>query len=173
MMLVTGFEPWGGIRFNPSGAIAEHLGGEILPVDYDRAGSSLKRLLRRRPDGIVMFGLAETRRRIDVECIALNVDHAGPGPWKRGPRRIRRGPMALASRLPVSAIVARLRRAGIPAGLSHHAGTFVCNHVFYLALASTRVPCGFIHVPPTRAVSLKRQLEGARRIVEAVRKARQ
>ncbi|MEV7027966.1 pyroglutamyl-peptidase I, partial [Kitasatospora sp. NPDC093558] len=54
--------------------------------------------------------------------------------------------------LPVKACVAAVRQAGLPASLSHTAGTFVCNHVFYalMHLLATERPAvrgGFVHIP--------------------------
>ena len=45
-----------------------------------------------------------------------------------------------------------MRALGVPVGLSHSAGTFVCNHVFYglMHRAATLRPglrAGFVHVP--------------------------
>ncbi|MEV5504571.1 hypothetical protein AB0M50_55120, partial [Nonomuraea fuscirosea] len=44
------------------------------------------------------------------------------------------------------------REAGLPASVSHTAGTFVCNHVFYglmhlIASGWPGVRGGFVHVP--------------------------
>ena len=62
-----------------------------------------------------------------------------------------RGPAAYWSTLPIKAIVAALRRHGIPAAVSQTAGTFVCNHVFYGLMHELRrrrvARGGFIHVP--------------------------
>ena len=41
------------------------------------------------------------------------------------------GPAAYFSRLPIKAIVAAMREAGIPASVSQTAGTFTCNRVMY------------------------------------------
>ncbi len=157
---MTGFEPWGRERRNPSGEVARALGGRVLPVPYDRAGRALLELVRAtRPRAIVMLGLAPGRKKIGLEAVAMNVDHCEERPWRRWRRPIvRGGPFTLETRLPIGAIHRRLRRARIPAAISYHAGTFACNHVFYLALAKTRVPCGFVHVPPVRAIPLRRQI---------------
>ena len=45
-----------------------------------------------------------------------------------------------------------MKAAGIPAAVSHTAGTFVCNHIMYGALhfAATQQPslkAGFVHIP--------------------------
>lgn len=166
-ILVTGFEPWGAVRRNPSGEIARALGGYVLPVRYDRAARALLGLLRRvRPEGILLLGLAERRDRIALEAVALNVDHCDEGPWRRWRRPIGKGPFVLPSRLPLDRLYRRLRRARVPVAVSYHAGTFSCNHVFYLALSRTRVPCGFVHVPPVRAVPLETQLRAVRLILQ-------
>ncbi|HEU4533145.1 MAG TPA: hypothetical protein VFS00_03470, partial [Polyangiaceae bacterium] len=62
------------------------------------------------------------------------------------------GPAAYFSTLPIKAMVAALRAKGVPASVSHSAGTFVCNHVFYrlmhlLATERPGVRGGFVHVP--------------------------
>ena len=41
----------------------------------------------------------------------------------------------------------RITEAGIPAGLSFTAGTYVCNDLFYHLMKTAAVPAGFIHVP--------------------------
>jgi len=61
------------------------------------------------------------------------------------------GPAAYWSTLPIKAIVAALWQADLPAAISHSAGTFVCNHVFYGLMRelarNTAIRGGFIHVP--------------------------
>jgi pyroglutamyl-peptidase len=163
--LITGFVPWGAHRVNPSGELANEVGGHLLPVDFDRAARELRRLVRKhRPKAIVMLGLAAGRTRINLELIALNIQ-LDRTRW----RTIRKGgPLALATRLPVDELLSRLRRARVPATASFHAGTFVCNRVFYEALATTNVPCGFVHVPPFKAMSRPRQLRGIRAILRAI-----
>jgi len=167
-VLLTGFEAWGKNRVNPSGEIAKALGGHVLPVDYDLAARELRRLIRQtRPKALLMLGLAPGRKRISLEAVALNVDHhEGAGKQRRWRRRIQsRGPIALEARLPLDRIFRRLRAARIPSALSHHAGTFVCNRVFYEGLAAFSGPCGFVHVPPFKAMSRPRQLGAIRTIL--------
>lgn len=168
-VLVTGFKPWGKQRVNPSGEVARALGGRVLPVDYRAADRELRRLIREeRPGAIVMLGLAPGRRTIALEALALNVDHCEDPHHRRWRRRIGKGPLVLPTRLPIDRLHRVLRGARIPVRISHHAGTFICNHVFYVALAATRVPCGFVHVPPFRAIPRARQIEAVRRVLEAL-----
>lgn len=168
-ILIAGFAPWGRRRRNPSGDLARALGGHVLPVDYDRAGRELRRFIRKtKPGAILLFGLADGRKRLGLEAVALNVDHCESGRWKRWRRPIGKGPLALPARLPIDRLHALLRRARVPVAVSHHAGTFICNHVFYVALAATSVPCGFVHVPPVRKVPFVTQLRAARLILNEV-----
>jgi pyrrolidone-carboxylate peptidase len=101
-VLVTGFVPWGKHRVNPSGELAGEVGGHLLPVDFDRASRELRCLIRKnRPRAIVMMGLAPGRKRINLEVVALNLEHR-----RRGWRKIRKGgPLRLMSRLPVDRLL--------------------------------------------------------------------
>jgi pyroglutamyl-peptidase len=175
-VLLTGFEPFAGDSINPTQEIAESLDGRtiggarivgrVLPCVYGRARAQLLGLLRtERPDLILCLGQAGGRSEITPERVAINLDdaripdNAGAQPIDRPIER--GGPAAYWSTLPIKAIVVALREAGIAAGVSQTAGTFVCNHVFYAlmhALARRRpaagrpVPRGgFIHVPFTPA----------------------
>ena len=165
-ILITGFVPWKKHRVNPSGVLASAVGGHLLPVDFTRAARELRRLIRTtKPRAILMMGLAPGRKRINLEAVALNVEHEKLFRW----RRIRRDrPLALMTRLPLRRLLAQLRKARVPAVVSFHAGTYVCNRVFYEALTASKVPCGFVHVPPFRAMSRSRQLRGIRTILKAL-----
>ena len=170
-ILITGFVPWGTNAVNPSGEIARELGGHLLPVDFDGAARELRRLLRKnRPDAVLMMGLAPGRTTIALEAVALNVEHHDEkGKDRRRQRTIRRGgPLALPSRLPLDRIYDRLRNAGVAVSISHHAGTFVCNRVFYEGLSACAVPCGFVHVPPFTAMSRPRQIRAIRAILRTI-----
>lgn len=169
-ILLTGFEPWRGQRRNPSGEVALALGGHVLPVRYGAAARTLARLVKStRPQAILLLGLAPGRRRIGLEAIALNIDHCEEGEERRWSRPVRkRGPMVLRTRLPIERLHRRLRAARIPVSISHHAGTFICNHVFYGALFETRVPCGFVHLPSEAVIPLGRQVGAVRLILAEI-----
>jgi pyroglutamyl-peptidase len=166
-VLLTGFEPFGGERLNPSWLAVRRLHGltihghrivsRRLPTAYRESLQKLRRLLRRlRPALVICVGQAGGRAEITPERVAINVDdsllpdNAG---WKPVDAAIiPGGPAAYWSTLPVKAIVRALQRHGIPASVSSTAGTFVCNHVFYglmheLAKGGGTVRGGFVHVP--------------------------
>jgi pyroglutamyl-peptidase len=103
---------------------------------------------------VLALGLAAGREGFTPERVAINLDdariadNAGAQPIDRAV--VARGPAAQFTTLPVKAMVAALNAAGYPASVSHSAGTFVCNHVFYglqHALKRRRgVRSGFMHL---------------------------
>ena len=163
-ILVTGFEPFSGSTLNPSQLIvaalaetqlAENLVLEVLPVEYERAGKRLEQLIaQHEPHTVVCIGQAEGRASISIETRAQNLDDANladnSGEMRTGREISPGGPSELSTTLPVDALLEQLSSAGIPAESSTSAGTFVCNHIFYVMqqlLAGTEVRSGFIHVP--------------------------
>jgi pyroglutamyl-peptidase len=175
-VLVTGFTPFGTHRKNPTERLAREadgrrvggavLAGRVLPTEYRRCERALARALRStRPDAVLMFGLAPGRKRLALECVALNVDHAekpdnaGRRMWRRPIDR--RGPPLVEATLPIDRLHRALRRARLPVSVSYHAGTYVCNHAFYVAARRARgARVGFVHVPEKMsAARLRRALE--------------
>jgi pyroglutamyl-peptidase len=166
-VLLTGFTPFGGEGVNPSEiavrALAEDpppglaLAAAILPVTYAGALPALRAAIDHHdPDVVLGTGLAGGRTHIAVERIAINIDDA-PVPDNDGVHRIELpvvpgGPAAYFATVPIKAMAAAIRAAGVPAEVSQSAGTFLCNHVFYHAChmaAVARPPrrAGFLHLP--------------------------
>ncbi len=165
-VVVTGFEPFGGERINPSAEIVRRLHGRriggcqvvgvVLPCVFGAATVELKKAIRAHdPRLVICLGQAGGRAAITPERIAVNLDDA-PQPDNAGRQPIdvpvvRGGPVAYWSTLPLKAIIAGLRAQGVPAEISRTAGAFVCNHVFYGLMRALRrrpgVRGGFVHVP--------------------------
>ena len=164
-ILLTGFEPFGGERVNPSWLAAQALHGRRivgarvhaveLPCVFGAALAALDEALTRvEPVMVLALGQAGGRAELSLERVAINVDDARiPDNAGRQPVDapiVLRGPAAYFSTLPIKAMAAAITAAGIPAGISQTAGTFVCNHVFYglqRRLARGSVRSGFLHVP--------------------------
>ncbi|KQR80610.1 hypothetical protein ASF98_17530 [Arthrobacter sp. Leaf337] len=170
MILLTGFEPFGGETTNPSwtaaAAASEILKAEghavaalELPCVFGQSVTVLEDALRRHsPDLVVCVGQAGGRPRISLERVAINCDDARI-PDNAGNRPVDEevvpgGPAAYFSSLPVKAALGALRTAGIPAEVSQSAGTYVCNHIFYALMHSLNAGTGasatrggFVHVP--------------------------
>lgn len=168
-VLLTGFDPFGGQPVNPSWLAVQALHGKQiaghmvvaaqLPTVFGESLRVLRQLIsRHHPSLVICLGQAGGRGTISLERVAINLedapiaDNAGACPVDEPV--VAEGPAAYFTRLPIKAMLAALREAGLPADVSQTAGTFVCNHVFYglmhdLAtrpeLRQTRG--GFIHVP--------------------------
>ncbi|WP_117236944.1 pyroglutamyl-peptidase I [Thermus sediminis] len=171
MVLVTGFEPFGGLPHNPSEALLpllpEAIGGRplrkaLLPADTERVGEALLALYREGPEAVLHLGLAEKRPLISVERLAVNLlDFERPdngGRVLEDTPILPEGPLALPARFPVKAVLRRWREAGIPGSQSLSAGSYLCNQVFYLSLyhLPEGVPVGFLHLPPDETLALER-----------------
>jgi pyroglutamyl-peptidase len=99
---------------------------------------------------------------VSVERIARNAANARR-PDNRGIVGRSPGPgvARLESTAAVGAIVRAIRKAGVPARVSINAGDYVCNHLYYgalahLAAASSTTPAVFIHLPATPGQTPKR-----------------
>ena len=142
-VLLTGFEPfrdwpvnssWEGVRL-VAGRRGDVLAAR-LPVEHGRAAAELRVLVEdRRPGAVLLVGLA-AGSAFRLETLAR------PGPLAPAPV-VRRG------RWPFAASLRALAGRGIPARLSHDAGSYVCDTTYWAALgeAAPRA-CVFLHVPP-------------------------
>jgi len=191
-VLVTGFEPFGGEQINPSWEAVKALPDELngatllkvqLPVSFNKVREILPRLIsRERPDIVLLTGQAGGRPNVTVERVAINVmdstmpDNDG---FKPEDEPVFEGaPDAYFATIPVKGVVKALRKAGIPAGVSNTAGTYVCNTAMFTALHTIAVSgmetkAGFIHVPFSHEQALEkpRPSMAQETINEAIRKA--
>ncbi|PLT31521.1 pyroglutamyl-peptidase I [Peribacillus deserti] len=166
-VLLTGFEPFGGEKVNPSWEAVKQLHGEEndeirlvaeqIPTVFKQSIETLETLLQRHnPDIVICVGQAGGRTDITPERIAINIDDARI-PDNLGNQPIDEpisdhGPAAYWTSLPIKRMVKEMKEAGVPASVSQTAGTFVCNHIFYglmdyLGRTSSNVRGGFIHIP--------------------------
>lgn len=165
-VLITGFEPFGGERLNPSWEVVKQLndmelvGARIvarqLPCVFGAALDVLNAAIDEvQPVMVLAIGQAGGRTDITIERVAINVDDARI-PDNQGQQPVDEpivagGPAAYFSTLPIKAMVSSMREAGIPASVSQTAGTYVCNHVMYGLLhrlsGQREVKGGFIHIP--------------------------
>ena len=172
-VLVTGFEPFGEHRVNPSQVVAEKVGGVILPVSAARLEDELRgHVERERPDVVLGLGLAALRTQVAIERVALNVlDFAIPdndGAFHEGTPIVNDGPAAYFATVPVKAILAAWLQDEIPAYLSNTAGTFICNQQLYLSCRMARdhgFSAGFIHLPDTERVPMAQQVRAVEQAI--------
>jgi pyroglutamyl-peptidase len=167
VLLLMGFEPFAGEPVNPSLELARALHGERigglrvvaqpLPCSFGATAAALDAALARwSPRLVVVLGQAGGRCELAFERVAINLVDA-PIPDNAGEQPVDTpvvpgGPAAYFSSLPVKAMVAAARAAGVPASVSLSAGSYVCNQAFYalmhrLAAGREPVPGGFVHLP--------------------------
>ncbi|WIX81341.1 pyroglutamyl-peptidase I [Amycolatopsis carbonis] len=163
-VLLTGFAPFGGSATNPSWQAARLVAARRddvvaveLPVEFGTSLPALRATIERhRPSLVVCAGEAGGRSAVTPERVAINLidaripDNAGDQPVDVPV--MAGGPAAYFTTLPVKAAVAAIQAKGVPAAVSHTAGTYVCNQVFYglMHLLATEFPSlrgGFVHVP--------------------------
>lgn len=174
-ILLTGFDPFGGEKINPSWEIAKSLDGikigknaqiisRQLPCEFGTSLQLLDAALRElQPSIVICLGQAGGRAEMSLERVAINIDDAripdNAGAQPIDNTIIPDAPAAYFSTLPIKAMMQSLQKQGIPAAISQTAGTYVCNHVFFglMHLASIHScieKAGFVHIPylPSQAI---------------------
>lgn len=160
-ILMTGFEPFGGQKINPSWQAVQGVtapeGVELirreLPVRWYDTSAAVQSLLKEiQPDAILLTGQAGGADRIRIERVGLNLRDAGAadnaGVIVRDTPVFEGAPTAYFSTFAYREILAALTGAGLPAAFSFSAGAYLCNEALYTALhLMPEARCGFIHLP--------------------------
>jgi pyroglutamyl-peptidase len=179
-IVIAGFGPFPGAPSNPSGRLAIALArrrrpalagieitSHVFATAYSAVDRDLPKLLARKPDVILIFGLARRRREVCVETRARNKrsilfpDVSG---WRPNRAAIEAGQApALTGNAPFPRLLNVLRQNAPPARLSRDAGAYLCNYAYWRALRHARDGrplVQFVHIPwisatPRRASSLR------------------
>ncbi|MEM7721993.1 MAG: hypothetical protein AAF376_06435 [Pseudomonadota bacterium] len=168
--LLTGSLPFAGLPDNPATDLLARFDGATfngivirtaeLPVSRARQPDLITALIEdHRPAFYVSLGLALGTPSVRLETTAINrvdfgvADNDGDRPTDGGPIDPT-GPAARFATWDAKALTRMLLDHDIPAVVSHHAGTHLCNLVLYTALgamerAGLSGPVGFFHVPYT------------------------
>jgi pyroglutamyl-peptidase len=183
---ITGFGPFPGAPFNPTGPLVARLlrlrrpafgdvelSGHIFPVTYKAVDRELPELLaQHRPHALLMFGLAsrtpyvrvETRARNAVTTLWPDADHAliRKGSISDGADAMKFGPHT-------AKLFRAARATGIDARVSRDAGSYLCNYLSWRAIEATCVDSGprlaaFVHVPPLARGTESRRKNAAHRV---------
>jgi pyroglutamyl-peptidase len=170
--VISGFDAFGSFTFNPSQKIVELLPTTyeiprtnivlkieklVLPTCCSESWKLIKRQLgKQHCDVLIMTGLANTRQDLSLERFALNIrdygmkDNSGHE-WNDS--QIHKGEVeALKTDLPLVPLRTALRKNNHGVYISNHAGTFICNEVYYQALREKQRSKNlgsvlFLHVP--------------------------
>ena len=171
-ILVTGFGPFPGAPFNPTGLLAQRatrarrpaladvkIVTHIFPTSYAAVDRELPSLIaKHKPDALLMFGLAPRASALRVETRARNtlalLPDAGGASLGRWTIAIGK-PASIKLRTPDRALLAVLRGLRPRATLSRDAGRYLCNYLCWRASETASISTRprfttFIHVPPVR-----------------------
>jgi pyroglutamyl-peptidase len=190
-VLIAGFGPFPGAPFNPTALLTAALArrrrpalsgieieSHVFTTAYAEVDRDLRRLFARKPDAVLIFGLAAGRRHVTVETRARNaVSLLSPDASGRHPKcaTIDFGkPRSQAGNTPSVSLLYALRRSGVSARLSRDAGRYLCNYAYWQALRyadGDRPLVQFIHIPPVataaRRGTFKRRRPSLARLTRA------
>ncbi len=162
-VLITAFGPYGDWLDNSSWlamvALTRDLPAHadittrLYPVDFAVVRQRLESDVAECHDYVLHLGQAPGSSSIHLEAIGLNIAGASNDDGE-AQAIVPDGPLAYRTKLPLQRWSRRLRQKGIPARVSYHAGTYLCNATLYLThhLAEQRnlaTQATFIHVPLT------------------------
>lgn len=166
-VLVVASAPFAGVPTSASHEVAKALDAmtignadvmvTILPVDYAIIPVMVAELVDRIvPDVAIGIGVELGAPTIRLETTALNfADFAiadNLGRFIRATVPFPGDPEARSGSWNAPSIATRLRDAGIPAIVSHHAGTHLCNLTYFslirrLQVVNPNALVGYVHVP--------------------------
>lgn len=166
--LITGSRPFAGLPDSPAETLLPRVDGmqigdlTVRAVAVDVSLATVPQTVARlvadhRPAFVISLGLAPGDPVLRLETTAINrldfgvADNHGVRPTDGRPIDPD-GPAARMATWDAPALAAHLRQAGLPARVSHHAGTHLCNATLYAALGAMAAqslsgPCGFFHLP--------------------------
>jgi len=165
VVLVTAFEPFGDSDVNASETVLRQLEQTlddlktgILPVRKNSVHKALAGLIEQHtPDALIMLGEAGPNEEIRLELVALNHDDFrmpdNDGLTVDASRIVDSGPDAYFSNIDVHSVESSLPTNGdyAPSTISLSAGSFLCNHTYFLARHfHGNLPAVFVHIPCLR-----------------------
>jgi pyroglutamyl-peptidase len=177
-IVIAGFGPFHGAPFNPSERLASALArrrrpalagieitSHIFATAYHAVDRDLPKLLARKPDVLLIFGLAARRPYICIETRARNArsilfpDVSGYRPKYA---TIEAGwPGNLTGNAPFPHLLNAVCKSALPARLSRDAGAYLCNYAYWRALqhSENRTLVQFVHIPSASALSPRRRFK--------------
>jgi len=168
-VLVTGFGPFPGAPFNPTGPLVARLArlrrpaladirivAHVFPTSYVAVDREMPELIaRHRPRALLMFGLASRTKTVRIEMRARNALALLPDASGQSLRRtsiLKGGPAALVLPARAHHLLSAARAAQVPVALSRDAGRYLCNYLCWRAAEMAAQDenlqlAAFVHVP--------------------------
>jgi pyroglutamyl-peptidase len=187
-IVIAGFGPFSGAPSNPSAHLALALArrrrpalagikiaSHVFATAYAAVDRDLPKLLARKPDVILIFGLAGRRREVCIETRARNrrsplfPDMTGARPQRAAVQigQVRE----LKGNAPFAHLLNAVRRTALPARLSRDAGAYLCNYAYWRALQHVRNGrplVQFVHIPPISVAPLSRLVTAGENLLIAL-----
>jgi len=176
-ILITGFEPFGNWKENSSQLCVEELSKKnilgwkvitkIYPVEFKLTQRIIREDIQNNFDFAIHLGQIDSSNKINLEKIGLNVGKNIYSTKMEIIKLISGGPIALESRTPLEQWLKKVDKLNIPIRISYHAGTYLCNALFYWSLYYSKkyrlkTKSTFIHLPviPSQFSSKSEKLLG-------------
>jgi pyroglutamyl-peptidase len=172
-VLITGFGPFHGAAFNPSGPLARVLAkrrrpafagvklvSHVFPTSYAAVDRELPKLLEKhRPKILLMFGVATRTPHVRIETRARNARSplfADVDGVLSVDGLIAKGkPAAMTGRAPFHRLLGASRAVRVPTALSRDAGRYLCNYGYWRGLEGLShddtALVQFVHIPALHA----------------------
>ena len=185
-VILTGYQPWGNNETNPSEILAEKVSEKLrekgnnsesysLKVEVDEANSFYSRLPvekdRSKLPFIVHIGLDGVRTNLmEIESTASN--QAILTSDGRGQPITNDKTLGYQFNNPID-VDALGKSLGDKFLVSHNAGTFLCNYIYYRGLENigTKIRgCIFVHIPHFATLSLEKQVEQMIDLIQQIAK---
>ncbi|MEI9803884.1 MAG: hypothetical protein WDN48_04705 [Pseudolabrys sp.] len=182
-ILITGFGPFPGAPFNPTGPLVKRLARRAHRARENRHAYFRNQLHRSRPRSAQAVEALQTGRRayvrlasrariIRIETRAQNALATLPDAAGKTPRRtaIAAGkPAAMPMALPAQLLLKAVRKTGVRTRLSRDAGRYLCNYLCWRATEAVTGKGGprlaaFVHVPLVTKKPAKKTAENAKKL---------
>jgi pyroglutamyl-peptidase len=185
-ILVTGFGPFPGAPFNPTMPLVKRLTrlrrpaftdvelvGHIFHVTYSTVDRQLPELIaQHRPQGLLMFGLADRTAHVRIETRARNaVTTRFPDADRNRARKgsIVGGADAMMFGPHTTKLLSAAVGTGVDARASRDAGSYLCNYLSWRAIETVNTGDGprlatFVHVPLLARGGASQRKDAAHRV---------
>lgn len=191
-ILVSAFEPFGGMDKNSSYEVVQNLGERVdidrivLPVVYQKAATLLMDRIKDHQYGAVLaLGQAAGRNQVSIEVVGINLRNSERADNENTTYSFKRidenGEDGLFSTLPIQAILRRWEKEKLGT-LSYSAGSYVCNDVLYSLLNEAKknrldLQIGFVHLPllkqqdPKKGIELEKMVKAIEVCLDEIQKS--
>ncbi len=161
-ILITGFKPFNKETVNPTEIIINMLKEKdssintlLLNVEYNSdANMLIKEIDKLKIDVLICLGQAGGRSKVTIENFALNMqsaqipDNANIS-LKHHPIN-ESGTLCYQTNVDLEKLINNINDENL--SISYHAGTFICNEIYYRALEyinhnKLNIKCIFVHIP--------------------------